>query len=131
MLIKDSNKLIADFLGWKKHEGYNYITPFFQNYLTVEHGFEQTPLFMEDYLLFHKDWNWLMLVVEKIQHLDNEYEVNVNFKIELMGAVELHIDHKRVFGITAFEIGTLHKAVYEAVIIFIKWYNNNNNKKEK
>ena len=74
-------------------------------------------------LSYHLDWNLLMPVVEKIQHLDNQYKVCVDFKIELMGSVELWIDHKRIFGMSAFEEGTLINAVYQAVVEFIKWYN--------
>jgi len=78
-----------------------------------------------DRLCYHSSWDWLMSVVEKIQHLDNEYEVSVDFQIHLMGAVELWIDHKRVFAMTAFECGTLINAVWEAVVEFVKWYNKN------
>lgn len=74
---------------------------------------------------YHHSWNWLMPVVEKIQHLEgnNKISVNIDFQIHLLGAVELWLDNKRVFGMTAFEVGTLIDAVYEGVIQFIKWYN--------
>jgi len=72
---------------------------------------------------YHSSWDWLMPVVEKIQHLENKLPVRIDFQIYLLGAVELHIDYKRVFGMSAFEPGTLINAVYEGVIEFIKWYN--------
>lgn len=61
-----NNKLIAEFLEWKVFEGYSYITPFFQNYMSVGNGMEQTPVWRMSDLKFHKSWDWIMLVVVQI-----------------------------------------------------------------
>jgi len=74
-------------------------------------------------LKYHLSWDWLMPIVEKIQHMEDRLPVKIDFQIHLLGTVELHINHKRVFGMTAFEPGTLIDAVYNGVIEFIKWYN--------
>ena len=127
--MKDKNKLIADFMGLipidnQDELSWYYVEDevYFNNDFRYNNQIEYTT---SDMLPYKESWDWLMPVVEKIQHLDNEFEVNVNFKIELTGAVELYINHKRVFGMTAFEVGTLIDAVYEAIIEFIKWYNKN------
>jgi len=123
--MEKNNKLIAKFMGWERDDFSldGYIIP--KNWNSHHDLCQDFDSLSPKDMMFHNSWDWLMPVVEKIQHLDNEFEVNVNFKIELTGAVELYINHKRVFGMTAFEVGTLIDAVYEAIIEFIKWYNKN------
>ena len=112
--IVEGNRLIAEFMGYKQRENGGL---FWGN-----DGLGG--LYPKD-LKYHSSWDWLMPVVEKIQHLEDELPVKIDFQIHLLGAVELYIDYKRVFAMTAFEPGTLINAVYEAILEFIKWYNEN------
>ena len=70
-----------------------------------------------DDLKFHKDWNWLMSVVEKIENY-NEY-TNVFFAPEGC-AIDCHIENGFSF---SNDCDTKIEAVYSVCIEFIKWYN--------
>ena len=62
----------------------------------------------EGELKYHTSWAWLMPVVEEIDHL--EYES------ERLDKIEMAIKTRQI------------NAVYQAVLEFIKWYNENQNK---
>jgi len=80
----ENNKLIAEFMEYPN--------------LGTEGDFS--------YLKYHKEWNWLMPVVEKC------YEYG-----------ELHNVHRE--GIIASLSGIIDiNETYKAVVEFIKWYNN-------
>lgn len=114
--LTKNNILIAEFMG------FSFIERQSKNLVNDESYLENE---VASSYRFNSDWNWLMGVIEKIQKLDNDHEVNVNFTIYLQGAVELKVNNKNLFSSTAFEVGTLIDAVYKAVIEFIKWYNKN------
>lgn len=62
---------------------------------------------------YHKSWDWLMPVLEKIEKLDNVYSID----IEIGGAVSIFSDK-------TFEsiIGGIESA-WKVTVKFIKWYN--------
>ena len=76
------NKLIAEFMGVKPtilgdeitYEMYGAID-------CIEDGVDEQHFFLEEQLLFHTSWDWLMPVVGKISRdekfLDNEYRENL------------------------------------------------------
>jgi hypothetical protein len=111
--IIEGNKLIAEFIN----------LPFKTYGKTGKTYYINGKPFSIPNLKYHSDWNCLMEVVEKIQHMEDDLPVKIDFQIYLLGAVELWIDHKRIFAMTAFEPGTLINAVYNGIIEFIKWYN--------
>jgi hypothetical protein len=115
--ILEGNKLIVKFIEAEYLNDFNYPE---ENEIG---WYSANGDYMGNDLIFHSSWNWLMPVVERIQHLEDEIPVRIDFQIHLLGAVELHINHKRVFGMSAFEPGTLINAVYGGVVDFIKWYN--------
>jgi hypothetical protein len=79
----------------------------------------------EDYLLFHLDWNWLMKVVDKIESFeDNNRCAKYNINIE-QSFVEI-IDKNTDDTIVETDADTKIEATYNAVIEFIKYYNNEN-----
>lgn len=96
--IIDGNKLIAEFDGVP--------TDIVNN--TVK------------YLEYHKDWNWIMPVVEKIGLLKNRIIIHRDFKLIYCEII------CRINGISK-EILEFDKtsinATYKAVVKFIKWYN--------
>ena len=74
---------------------------------------------------YHESWDWLMPVVEKINLLD-EYEYSVTIY-----TMDCHIQDKKGNTVISIDckntVDELIKSVYEAVVEFIKWYNENKN----
>lgn len=104
--MEESNKLIAEFMGIHEimHDEYSEYD-FADNTLDVVH---------QDELKYHLSWNWLMPVIEKIKILVMEDDSD-----ELYNSEEWdNITHTLV----QIEI----KSVYQAVVEFIKEYNQNN-----
>ncbi len=81
--IIDNNKLIADFMGYR-HKGKPMA------FMAINYK-----------KLYHKDWNWLMPVVEKMNKISDATNYGHNI------------------GIRYAQI----KPVYKSVVEFIKWYN--------
>ncbi len=117
--MKD-NKLIAEFMGVKPtilgdeitYEMYGIID-------CIEDGLDEQHFFLEEELMFHTSWDWLMPVVEKIEctHDDKGDCFNV-----MMEAFECTISG---LGLTLCLNGhTKMDATYKAVVEFIKEQNN-------
>ena len=112
--IEKNNKLFADFLNWKKNDD-GYITPFYQYYRAVDTRMYQTSTFRD--LLFHKDWNWLIEVVEKIETLGADLTIR---------AEHTTIVYDEGEQISTYAFKSKIETVYNACVEFIKWYNNQN-----
>lgn len=131
MSIKENNKLIAEFLNFKSTDKcfisetgryYDfYANPKFscikeqEIQIESEWGFglvEQDFLFVED-LKFHSDWNWLMEVVGKIYEIDLYYDKYIDYNSSMISSGKI-------------TLGTRINRVYEQVVEFIKWYNEQN-----
>ena len=98
----DNNKLIAEFMGLE-------ITgPGFSS----GYSYKEEYVHFED-VLYHKSWNWLMPVVEKIENLG--YGVTIFRK-------GCHID-AGVYISNEYNNAPKITQTYKAVIEFIKWYN--------
>ena len=113
--MKDSNVLIAEFMGVVFHDDEN------QYYNT-------DGLHIGNSLPYHTSWDWLMPVVEKIESFEDDHrccKYNVNIQ---QSWVEV-IDNENSDEIVAVESsGTLltkKEVVHLAVVEFIKWYNKN------
>lgn len=132
--IFNSNKLIAEFMGvkpCKKH-------PDKQCFLTIKDN-KHSNLQYFHLLKYHKSWDWLMPVIDKIESLDlrkNGYDFP---KVKFLG------DHVEIFAYSEYRsdyvywkewmdiAGNWHKhvhqtnskieAAYQVVVEFIKWYN--------
>lgn len=113
----ENNKLMTEFLGYKLmpcRNGMAWERPTLSSiHDTLKlHG----RLWRESdklYYQYHCDWNWLMLVVEKIEMLLAEVEIR-NHQTKIIG-----------YGreITQYSPSRKIEAVYKACIEFIKWYN--------
>jgi hypothetical protein len=119
------NKLIAEFMGYPKKQINKGIARLEEN----KYVWGQTYYYIngdwhrEDYLLFHLDWNWLMKVVDKIESFeDNNRCAKYNINIE-QSFVEI-IDKNTDDTIVETDADTKTQATYNAVIEFIKYYNN-------
>lgn len=152
MSTTENNKLIAEFMEFheaivRSHKGvkYDYNIPngfelIKETETTIESQWceilmEQDYCMVED-LKFHSSWDWLMPVVEKIETIElegshiieGEPYHNVNFGV----FIKPDNTHINLYGdMTVWEqfiepkfdgLGRL-SATYNAVIEFIKWYN--------
>ena len=101
--MKENNKIIANFMGYTLNENNEYPI----EYITVQGHWDTCSI--QD-LNYHKSWDWLMPVVEKI--FKDFYKLNpcpIYLKINIEKALnEVNIE-----------------AVYNACVEFIKWYNQN------
>lgn len=124
MNTTENNKKIAEFLGWETDEveviapkSLEVIVPF----ETVK-GFFTTSVFKHDELKFHNDWNWLLLVAEKIE--------TVETKDGRTFTIDIHKDNVIInqYGkynneIIVTEGGTRIENLYKACIEFVEWWN--------
>lgn len=91
--IEENNKLIATFLGYEyipysnteSYPGWRKAGK--QPLLKVSStGIGQLTLCRKHRdLLFHKDWNWMMYVVEKIESMDTHSRVTHSYSVEITG----------------------------------------------
>lgn len=111
--MKTDNELIAEFMGFSK-----CVTD--HDTFWKENGEECTINswdFHSLHLKFDTSWDWLMPVVEKIESLGYTVDIaNSDYQIRKTGDTEAFIFH---YGPDRPKI----KAVYEAVVEFIEWYN--------
>ena len=116
MEIKKNNVLIAEFLGYKQDK--NNIT-----YKNTDYWFKENESRLT-FLSFDYDWNWLMKVVEKIEDytFSNESENSVNVTIGATAYCTIFDTNNEEFEFIGSYKGKL-LSVYDAVIQFIKWYN--------
>ena len=115
--IIDGNKLIAEFL--KYPEGFPHKIDEYGYEQTVE-GFkiEDNDVALED-LRFHKSWDWLMPVVEKIEEYNNH--VSIMNKSCCIFPKGKNISHSYTNGY--INKNSKIEATWFAIVEFIKWYN--------
>lgn len=108
----ESNRLIAEFMGYECNE-FGYINdPSSPKYVR---GFEfpngRPPV---EQLEFQFSWDWLRPVLDNIWASSDDYT-------------------RQFAGLVIFELGLFSdiSEVYNAVVQFIKWYNEQTNKNEK
>jgi len=121
--IIEGNRLIANFLGFQYNSQKTYLN---QKY--------------------HSSWDWLMPVVNKIENIGSIVEIHgTRHALEKINLHSCRI-HYSVFNTvtdkyvadetvlfkynTKFNISKIN-CVYEAVVEFIKWYNQQNNETNK
>jgi hypothetical protein len=119
------NSLIADFMGLRHVSDDKYIKNLKEmksNGIYFEQGY------MTSDLKYDIDWNWLMAVVDKIESIeDGKYDVNilkngtiiVNYEA---GGIEI------CNNVADISYNEKIEHTYQAVIDFIKWHNESNDK---
>jgi hypothetical protein len=110
----ETNKLIAEFMGWKKDIGYRKGKPI-DGFIKPNDG-RHFPLYR---FRFHESWDWLMPVVEKIESLG--FYVRIHGKSTLIFKKDGYNIINRPYGYGKEKSKIDH--TYKAVIEFIKWYN--------
>ena len=126
----ESNRIIADFIGavqtYKpyvntddmEYDMYGVIP-------TIEDGENEKHYFLPQEMLFDTDWNWLMVVVEKIENIEDENRCS-KYNFEMVQTFVEIIDNNNSDTIVEIDKNTKIQATYKAVVEFIKWYNNQN-----
>lgn len=107
-----NNVLLADFMGWEKLKDGRYYFSFFEPEPVVKCPPEQ--------LRFHKYWNWLMPVVEKINSSDTECFVTI-----WANQCRIHNIYPYKMNDIFFEESSTIDAVFKACVEFVKWCNEN------
>jgi hypothetical protein len=107
-----NNILIANFLK-------QTVQPFeFPQFGYIRHNGDWMDKFLDYQLKFHKDWNWIMEVVQTIE--------NLNYTFDVMGkAVSINNSNEMIVDLNANSFKSKIEAVYTACIEFITWYNEN------
>lgn len=128
MNTTETNKKLAEFLGWKEQT--DPTERWFGSFRTEEGVVHRNT--NKEPMLFHNDWNWIMLVVDKIEsftQLRRYYRVDF-FKCEdsdsdyNAGIYELTNEGRNfVVGCDNFYKSKI-EAVYNACSMFVDWYNN-------
>ena len=116
--MKENNKLIAEFMG---RCGKEYPDMYWVN-------IEDTTWTTIDNMKFHKSWDWLMPVVEKIALMQWTWVQiipDVLGKFPAKSSCYIETGVSRVDFKVSTEESTLIDATYKAVVEFIKWYNEN------
>jgi UDP-glucose 4-epimerase len=112
------NKLIAEFMGLLHVDDDKYMNNLREmksNGIFFEQGY------MTSELMYDTDWNWLMDVVDKIEGLN--FSVEMNRQEE--GDYQCLIVKKEII-VQTFSSNKM-QSIYQAVVNFIKWYEQNSN----
>jgi hypothetical protein len=134
--ILENNRLIADFLGQKSDK---YEFPQF-GYMNTKGDFITE--FNDSQLKFHKDWNWLIEAAEKIKKLG--YFIEWHFLHEEAYIMTSHETRNIIAKVSSIpnksaskpptaenpayvsEFNNPKEVLYNLVLRFIKYYNNQN-----
>lgn len=137
--IIECNKLIAEFMGFTPPKsGSNLLTP---EKVLVAPDKKKSYISLNE-LKYHSSWDWLMPVIEKIENeklgdiyleINDTNYLNAVVELEIVGNV-CHVNlygDMRTYGrwIYGEAHSTKLEAAYHTVIEFIKWYNNEQNRR--
>lgn len=116
--VLEGNKLIAEFIGWSQQLD---VEERWYGAWFDQHGVRKAWPKGHEPLLFHKSWDWLMPVVEKIDSR-TPYDPCVTIEYNWCS---IKVPDGR------FDIGIIGnsriEATWKAVVEFIKWYNEKKN----
>ena len=122
----ESNKLIVDFMGIKPNmyspDNYGWAD---QPYYSInEDTFEKVMKGIVSYVKYDSDWNWLMIVVEKIESI--VFPNDVFYNLNILGGCQVYVVSSNMEELVDVLGETKLLSVYKACVEFIKWYNNEN-----
>lgn len=121
-IIREGNEKIKNFMGKE----------FMDKNIFINRLPKDVIQYSENYKLFHNSWDWLMLVVEEIEKLDLIDEFNICYDSVAKGhIVSITPAFRETFNTIITEVYEKKiDAIYDAVIRFIEWYNQNINLKK-
>ena len=103
--MKDSNKLIAEFMGYRTYE--------MNGYLNVEYADNNIRTIQDTH--YHTSWDWLRPVVEEIHTHGCEVVISSN------GVTTIYSSKGEVLAEEDSEADNhMHDATYKAVVTYIK-----------
>lgn len=116
-IIREGNEKIKNFMGKE----------FMDKNIFINRLPKDVIQYSENYKLFHNSWDWLMLVVEEIEKLDLIDEFNICYDSVAKGhIVSITPAFRETFNTIITEVYEKKiDAIYDAVIRFIEWYNQN------
>ena len=130
----ENNKLIAEFMGGEFANHNCQPTAYWEFW--KDEPPSNAPYIFNRHLKYHTSWGWLMPVVEKIESLpDGKWYIHIQgntVSIEDGNETPLwdyHINHEDPI-MALFPQKPDNKpieSVYQAIVEFIKWYNENKN----
>jgi len=115
MTTTESNVLIAEFLNVSINENGTFELP---EYGTIRPNGDFKTGFNKEQLKYHTDWNWLMNAVDKIESFGYVFQLQGNSATFFKNKT-----FKEPIWNDSFIGNTKLKATYNAVVEFIKWYN--------
>ena len=118
MNTEESNKLIAEFMGFTYEKNLGYYD---NEMLMGQHVYDQQQGNCFDDLLFNTSWDWLMPVVEKIGHELTSIDISFLRMKDETYTTMTKIEELNLCITNENPID----AVYTTVLNFIKWYNEN------
>lgn len=131
--IEKGNKIIAEFMGLEFKEVYGWVSTGTRSFWFQKDDVKlQHPI---DILKYHKSWDWLMDVVEKIEETDCNvlirnfvrYDKKENKKENCL-ITHFHIDDDTDEEVTQLFVDRNNNklmSVYNCCIKFINWHNEN------
>lgn len=116
----ENNKLIAKFIGNDTEEyGKDVFVP--KNLLPYRQADCFQGIFQFDELKFDKSWDWLMLVIEKIEE-NERFDVN----ILQYGTIIFDNQTEIVNNVANISFSNKIEHTYDAVVKFLEWYSKEN-----
>lgn len=117
----ENNILIAEFMGGENQNRFIPSRNCIEFDKKAHHGITNLKSYYYEDSRYSRDWNWLMPVVEKIEN-DSMYKIRIEGSVVSIN----NTDILHSFGGDFFKTSNSKiEAVYNAVIEFIKWYNEN------
>ena len=125
--MEENNKIIAEFMGFTFEKNIGY----YDNEMLLEQiVYEQQNANCFDELLFNKDWNWLMAVVEKIENAKiKDYSISTDITDDKTFINVWHYGDGGKWSILISNYNEEYKdfnkiqRTYKAIIEFINFYN--------
>ena len=125
--MEENNKIIAEFMGFTFEKNIGY----YDNEMLLEQiVYEQQNGNCFDELLFNKDWNWLMAVVEKIENIKiKDYSISTDITDDKTFINVWHYGDGGKWSILISNLNEEYKdfnkmqRTYKAVVKFINFYN--------
>lgn len=113
--ILEGNKLIAEFMGFKRKEDLQGFATF-KNWTIEPFGY-----FNDEGLKYHSYWDWLMPVVEKVRDSNCMISIRFNRQLNTANTTIACFENKWHKDISISGVGI--ESTYKAVVGFIEWHN--------